>query len=308
MIGHAGASPAGRGRAALAARADRTAMWRGIGADEPSPVRCLKAQSGRSRPAASKELRQGLLLLSIHDVSPRFEAQIDCLREQVEHRVPMDRLALFVVPDHWGTARIAPGTPFARKLRGWVEEGAEILLHGWQHIDDQRQVTAWDRWKARRMTAGEGEFLGLSREDARKRLRDGRSLLEDVTGRPVNGFVAPAWLYGPGARAALRDEGFDLAEDHLRVWDPTSGRRLCKGPVLTWASRTQARALSSLAAAAVLPAILRHFPVARVGLHPGDVTRPDLRRSIDRALGRLIRTHAAGRYAALRQSASTCAS
>ena len=73
------------------------------------------------------------------------------------------------------------------------------------------------------MTAGEGEFLGLSRADAATRIADGRALIEGVIGRPIDGFVAPAWLYGDGAREALKEAGIPLAEDHLRVWSPATG-------------------------------------------------------------------------------------
>ena len=31
------------------------------------------------------------------------------------------------------------------------------------------------------------------------------ALIEDIIGRPIDGFVAPAWLYGPGAIEALAD-------------------------------------------------------------------------------------------------------
>jgi predicted deacetylase len=99
-----------------------------------------------------------------------------------------------------------------------------------------------------------------------------------VIGRPIDGFVAPAWLYGNGAREALADCGIALAEDHMRVWSPANGAELAWGPVITWASRTRLRLASSLLAAAVL----RHAPldVLRVGVHPPDCRHPALVRSI----------------------------
>ena len=93
---------------------------------------------------------------------------------------------------------------YRAKLRAWAESGVEMLLHGWSHRDETGHHRGVASFKARHMTAGEGEFLGLSREEAARRLRDGRAALEDAIGRPVTGFVAPAWLCGDGARAALR--------------------------------------------------------------------------------------------------------
>src|SRR3546814_11901626 len=51
------------------------------------------------------------------------------------------------------------------------------------------------RWAASRLTAGEGEFLGLPRPEADHRLLEGRAIVEQAIGRAVDGFVAPAWLY-----------------------------------------------------------------------------------------------------------------
>jgi predicted deacetylase len=145
------------------------------------------------------------------------------------------------------------------------------------------------------MTAREGEFLGLSKLQAAKRIAEGRSLLEDITGRPVAGFVAPAWLYGPGAHAALAESGLHVAEDHWRVWSPATGRVLAKGPVITWASRTPARLASSLAAAAML---CRFAPqnVLRIAVHPGDCGSPALLESIRKAFTAASANRSPARY------------
>jgi predicted deacetylase len=232
-----------------------------------------------------------LLLASIHDVSPRFEREV-C--ELVERLAPYvgERLAMLVVPNHWGNAPIVPGSPFAAKLRGWADGGVEIFLHGYFHRDASVHERTVDRARARLMTAGEGEFLGLTRDAAAARIVEGRALLEEVTGRPVTGVVAPAWLYGRGAVDALVDCGVPIAEDHWRVWSPASGRQLARGPVITWASRSRLRLASSLAAAAAL----RSAPIKalRVGVHPPDVNQPMLMRSIELTM----RTAAANRRTA----------
>ena len=100
-----------------------------------------------------------------------------------------------------------------------------MFVHGWFH-QDRAAHTGFAAIKAHHLTASEGEFLGLSRDVAAQRMADGRALIEDIIGRPVAGFVAPAWLYGDGARAALADSGFALAEDHFRVWRPAGGEVL----------------------------------------------------------------------------------
>ncbi|WP_447725765.1 DUF2334 domain-containing protein [Sphingomonas koreensis] len=239
------------------------------------------------------------LLISVHDVAPSFERKIDRLLELIAGSVDGRAVTMLVVPHHWNSKALRPGTPFATRLRSWAEQGAEIFLHGWTHRDDSqhRGVTAF---KARYMTAGEGEFLGLSREEALDRMTRGKGLLEEIVGMPVEGFVAPAWLYSPGARQALGEAGFRLAEDHTHVWSPADGdRKLAGDPVITWASRSASRRISSLAAAAFLRRVLRTRPVARVGVHPGDTSSPALLASIETTLRLLNHTHAVRRYADL---------
>lgn len=237
------------------------------------------------------------LLLSVHDVSPRFEAEIDRHTDRFV-AVAGHRFTMLVVPDHWGGAPLA-GSPFASRLRGWADAGINMFVHGWFHRTDSVPLGLAARLRARHMTAGEGEFLGLGEAEAARRMADGRALIEDITGRPVAGFIAPAWLYGPGAHAALARSGFALAEDHLGVWQPTTGRVLARGPVITWASRSRGRILSSLGAAAILRRALARSSAVRVAVHPGDVHVASLVASIERTLAHFVRTHRPARYSDL---------
>jgi uncharacterized protein len=237
------------------------------------------------------------LLASIHDVGPRSEGAVDQLSELFLRHIGAPRYAMLVVPDHWGSAPLVPGSPFATRLRGWADSGIEMFLHGWFHKDVSEHASAGARFKAKHMTAGEGEFLGLDYATARDRMARGRALVEDIIGRPVTGFIAPAWLYGDGAREALRDLDFALAEDHFRVWAPQQQDRvLAKGPVITWASRSKSRIASSLAVAALARTLLPRRPAMRLGVHPGDVTVPALLTSIDKTLGALTRGGRFGQY------------
>src|SRR6476661_2342359 len=113
-----------------------------------------------------------LLLASIHDVSPRFDGEIERLLDLLRPYVG-DRLAMLVVPNHWGDAPIVPGSPFASRLRGWADAGVEMFLHGFTHRDDGRHERPRDRPRASLMTASEGEFLALSRDEALARIGSG---------------------------------------------------------------------------------------------------------------------------------------
>jgi predicted deacetylase len=231
------------------------------------------------------------LLVSIHDVSPRSESAVDALADRLQRQLGGPQFAMLVIPDHWNEAPIAGNAAFHARLRRWADQGIEMFLHGWCHRDETPARGRFSAIKARHMTAGEGEFLSLSQTEAASRMQAGKILLEDILGRPVAGFIAPAWLYGPGALAALDEVGFALAEDHMKVWAPgqaTLGpltrdqRVLSRGPVVTWASRSPGRIRSSLAFAAL----------ARIAL-------PVLLGSIDATVARFATTHRPARYATL---------
>jgi predicted deacetylase len=254
----------------------------------PQPLRSLPRNPATER----------LLLASIHDVSPRFEREINLLADRFERILGGPRFAMLVVPDHWGEAPLRRAPNFQRRLRDWADAGIEMFVHGWFHKDLAEHSGA-ARFKARHMTAGEGEFLGLDHAEAARRMADGKALIEDVIGRPVAGFIAPAWLYGTGARAALDASGLALAEDHLRVWQPGSGRIVARGPVITWASRSRPRQLSSLTVAALARIGLHRQRIVRVATHPGDTGVPALMNSITKTLSSFAARRTIGRYAQL---------
>ncbi|WP_380783654.1 DUF2334 domain-containing protein [Sphingomonas sp. R86520] len=239
------------------------------------------------------------LIVSIHDVSPTFAVPIAMLAERIEAILGGPRFAMLVVPDHWGAARLDRDPGFGRRLREWADAGVEMFLHGWFHRDASAHQRTARALKAKYMTAGEGEFLGLDADEAENRMRAGRDMVEQAIGRPVAGFIAPAWLYGPGAHAALKACDFALAEDHFRVWQPRTGAIVARGPVVTWASRSPARTASSLAVAAVARTMPDWMPTMRVAVHPGDVTKDSLLTSIDRTLRTLAERRTVSRYADL---------
>jgi predicted deacetylase len=244
-------------------------------------------------------VRRKRLLLSIHDVGPKFEAEVEKLAALYDELVGPNRFAMLVVPDHWNLAPLAAAPAFQAKLRRWSDAGIEMFLHGWSHQDTSSHDGAVAGFKAKHMTAGEGEFLGLDVKTATTRMIEGRKLLEDVIGRDVSGFIAPAWLYGAGALEALATLGFKLAEDHMRVWQPATATTVARGPVITWASRSRARTASSLFFAAAGRNALAPMPNMRIAVHPGDTTKPEIIRSIANTVRHAMRGRELARYADL---------
>lgn len=230
-------------------------------------------------PPASKQL-----IVSIHDVTPRHGERLKQIEAFLSGCGLESRYSMLVVPDFWRSAALADYPEFCAWLRTRAQAGVEMLLHGFDHRDETSHPGAMARWKAAHLTAREGEFLGLDHEEARRRLIAGRQVVESVIGGPVAGFVAPAWLYGPGAHSALRELDFAVAEDQLRVWSPRDGRILSRTPVVSYASRSAARVRSSLAWSRMATILLTPCRTVRLAIHPHDFDVPALIAETRRAI------------------------
>lgn len=239
------------------------------------------------------------LLASIHDVTPTHAARLDRLVPIVEAAVGPGRYALLVVPDFHRQGLLTADPSFGLRLRRWADAGCEIFLHGFTHIDESRHTGVATRWKATRMTAGEGEFLGLSRRDSETRIAEGRNMIEQLIGRPIAGFVAPAWLYGEDSLAALAAQNIGIIEDHFRVWNPQNSHVFARGPVLTYASRSRARIASSILWSRLATKLLARAATVRLAVHPHDIDSPALLREIARALAAFSRSHEPSTYSDL---------
>jgi hypothetical protein len=157
------------------------------------------------------------LIVSIHDVSPAFAESVERLAEMIGGILDGPRFAMLVVPDHWGAAPLDRTPAFARRLREWADAGVEMFLHGWFHRDTSAHRGAAAAMKARYMTAGEGEFLGLSADEAEYRMRAGLALR---SGREVG---------AEGVRFRARGGSFPgLAAGERRGRRAGSGRHLGK--------------------------------------------------------------------------------
>ena len=85
----------------------------------------------------------------------------------------------------------------------------------------------------------------------------------------VAGFVAPAWLLGPGARAALARTTVRYTSTHTYLEIVASGQRIA-APVISASARSRWRRWTSRRWLSAADAITRTRPLLRVALHPLD--------------------------------------
>ncbi len=230
--------------------------------------------------------------VSIHDVSPAFEAEVGEALAMCGSAGA--RAALLVVPDFHGRWPLDRYPAFTERLRQLQAAGHEVLLHGYYHLagapalsesgSKDGRARGLRRFFAQRVvSAGEAEFSDVSRDEALARLEAGGRLLAAV-GLRVHGFVAPAWSMPPWLLPMLAARELRYTEDRTRVYDPKAGSSR-RSLVLNFASRTPARLWSSVGfVRAAGPA--RHVMPTRIAIHPGDMRSPLLRREVARVLER----------------------
>ncbi len=253
--------------------------------------------SGRGqRSKARAPVMPQRLLISIHDVTPRHFERLKVITEFLKTHGVGACLSMLVVPDYWSAWQLDQHPVFCEWLRRQAADGVEMILHGYSHRDDTAHDGVVATLKAKHLTAREGEFLGLDAEHAKRRIEAGQLMLQQILGAPASGFIAPAWLYGPGALAALTEMKFAFAEDHWRVWSPATGAELSRSPVISYASRSKMRIASSLAWSRVATVLLANVKTVRLAIHPGDFDVPSLIAETARAIASFSKTHKVSLY------------
>jgi predicted deacetylase len=208
------------------------------------------------------------LVVSIHDVSPLTQAS--CARilgDLREIGVPIT--SLLIIPNHHERAPVTEYKEFRGWLKNKVSEGHEPILHGYFHARSPKNTDAGIvKFTNQVYTAGEGEFYDLDRSEASRRLRQGLNDLEFLQ-RPIAGFVAPAWLLGFEAEAAVRHVGFRYITTVSSV-DVFDGLHRYVSRSLVWSTRSSWRRVVSLAWNKGLSSRLRERPLLRIAIHPTD--------------------------------------
>lgn len=225
----------------------------------------------------------------LHDVAPSTWPACETLLNAID-QVAQVPVTLLLVPDHHHRAPVEMAPDFIHAIRQRVARGDEVALHGLHHWDDGPPSRGPREWLTRRVyTASEGEFLALDQAEAQRRLHQGRARLEALGWSP-HGFVAPAWLLGSGAWAALRDlreTPFSYTSSRKDIILLPSMTRLA-APSLVFSVRSAWRRQASLIwNTRLLNHVLDHpqrYPLLRLGLHPVDAAHPRVVRFWQHAL------------------------
>jgi uncharacterized protein len=208
------------------------------------------------------------LVVSIHDVSPLTQASCARILEDLR-AIGIPITSLLVIPNHHQRAPVAEHRQFQDWLKTQVDQGHEPILHGYFHARSPKSTDVGiAKFTNQIYTAGEGEFYDLDRSEASYRLRRGLDDLNFLQ-RPISGFVAPAWLLGFEAEAAVRQVGFRYITTVGSV-DVFDGLHRYLSRSLVWSTRSSWRRVVSLAWNQGLVSRLRERSLLRIAIHPTD--------------------------------------
>ena len=226
------------------------------------------------------------LCIAVHDIAPASWPRCEALFDLLD-RLGAPPATLLVVPDYHHRGSVEENPAFARTIDDRIARGDEVALHGYYHIDDGPAAYSAFEWMQRRvLTASEGEFAALTECEAELRLGAGLRMFDRQRWN-VAGFVAPAWLLGAGARAALARTRLFYTSTHTHLEIISDGRRIA-APVISASARSRWRRWTSRHWLHAARAMTRDTPLLRVALHPADADDADLLAAWRDLLSRLL--------------------
>jgi predicted deacetylase len=230
------------------------------------------------------------LCVSIHDVAPHTWSRCKQWLHEI-HAVADIPVTLLVVPNYH-RYRYYNQPQFDHILEDRLEQGDELALHGYSHLDENAAPsTYWNKFVRHSYTQGEAEFYAIEPGEARKRLQAGLAWFNH-NHWPITGFVAPAWLLGDGAWQALSEFPFKYTTT-LRKFFLLPERICLDSQSLVFSARNGWLKHVSYARNSILQQTNRNAPLVRLGLHPNDILQPDIVKHAQRLIANLLESRVA---------------
>ena len=238
------------------------------------------------------------MVVSLHDLSPWTQPVFTAMLAELAS-LGVERTSLLVIPDHHHRGPMLADAGFCRWLEGLARQGHELVVHGYYHQRPARAgETWWQRGMTRIYTQGEGEFYDLPLNEAGELLAQAQADFRQLDAPAPVGFIAPAWLLGSDAAAAVRKAGFRYTTylTGMRDFRMAEDAGFIPARSLVYSCRNRWRRAASLLWNAGLARRLHGGPLLRVSLHPPDYQHANIWQQVRRLVGEALRTREAVTY------------
>ena len=226
------------------------------------------------------------LVISLHDVSPRTRAACERILAELA-TLGGGATSLLVIPDHHHRGHFLADAMFCEWLRSLAGKGHEPIIHGYFHQRARRDgETPMAKAMTRFYTADEGEFYDLDRATACELITKACEEFRSIELDP-RGFIAPAWLLGAEAEAALRELAIEYTTLLGSVVDFKRGTSHASQS-LVWSVRSAWRRAVSRMWNAFLFRRIAANPLMRISIHPVDIEHHAIWRQIRRLIARAL--------------------
>ena len=226
------------------------------------------------------------LIVSIHDICPEYEREFDQWLRLLDDW-GVTRRSLHVIPNYRQSQRLADAPTLIAALRREIQNGSEVMLHGYNHVFKGRHRRFCAHLWERHMTHGCAEFSEVEAETARHLLQAGRETLQAALTVPITGFTAPGWWQSRAVAPVLAELGFHF---YTTLWTVRYLRpqRVVWSPVLTGlpGRRGAVQRLLALYDFRCLPAM--RWALFRIDLHPYDLENKPWMKRLERLVARLL--------------------
>ncbi len=191
------------------------------------------------------------LTVSIHDVSSRYESEIEEIVQELDARGITPRNQ-FVIP------YLEKKHNLSSTLCSLLGDD-EIFLHGFTHSKK----------------GNDREFKFIGYEDALRRIDRGISHLHDHWISRPKGFVPPYYKISPGGKLAVKAR-FRFLVTNPYIEDFDKNLRLSSTPICYWPYNSTVDKVFRIYDQFMAKAYLKDNPLVRVDIHPQDLwkTRP----------------------------------
>ena len=196
------------------------------------------------------------VIISIHDVCPPFQKEIEIVLKELKHI----KKSLLITPC-WNEDP-SPGTNFFRTLAH-----EDLVLHGLTHKANKKDFLGNLLLMSKNSCK---EFYGLNEIETRNKIKDASEIFEATFERKPAGFIPPMWYHNRYSVKILKDLGFAFTESEVAFMDFRHNQNTLSIPVCLDFGNNK---LLSRATLYGWKYIFKHVrqSLLRISIHPSDI-------------------------------------